>query len=104
MEVWARDTAGVAVLTCGIDEIVDLFDGQALVDEVADVVCDHGAAVRAGLRVAVAIAREGAKALPAEVVAAALAWCLSVAEYIEDVWNSVETYTSCGGSHPASRC
>lgn len=65
--------ASQALLLGAMDDGVNLGDVESLWDEVADVVCDHGAVVRAGLCVVVRVALEASKTLPAEVVAAVLA-------------------------------
>jgi hypothetical protein len=78
LEVRAGRAAGIAVLAGALDEGVDLGGGQVVVDEVGDVVRDHGAPVRARLCVVVVVARVWAETLPAEVVAAALACGMSV--------------------------
>lgn len=78
LDVRLWHTACLAVLTGTLDERVDLGDGEVVLDEVSDVVGDHGTPMRAGLCVVVGVAVVGAQALPAEVVAAALAWSMSV--------------------------
>jgi hypothetical protein len=65
---------GLTVLTGMLDKHVDLGDGEVVVDEVADVMGDHGTPVRAGLVMVVGVGVVRAETLPAEVMAAALAW------------------------------
>lgn len=70
-----RYTARVAVSPGLLYESVDLGIGQVIMDKIANVVGDHGRpAVRARLQVVICIAGEGPETLPAEVVAAALAF------------------------------
>lgn len=70
--------ASITVLTRVLEQGVDLVDVQVLVNKVADVVRDHGTTMRACLRVVIDTAFELAETLPAEVVAALLAYCVSV--------------------------
>jgi hypothetical protein len=78
LDIRSWRATSLAVLTGALDECVDLGDSEIVVDEVADVVGDHGTPVRAMLCMIVAVTVVLAQTLPAKVVAAALAWRWSV--------------------------
>jgi hypothetical protein len=65
-----RDTAGCTLSLRTLDDAVDLLLGEVVGHPVTYIVCDHRPTMGAGLGVIVGVAGEGAKALPAEVVAA----------------------------------
>jgi hypothetical protein len=56
LQIWLRNASNLAILTCTLDERVDLGNSQELIGEVADIVRDHGTAVRAGFCVVVGVA------------------------------------------------
>lgn len=65
-----RDAAGCTLSLRTLDDAVDLLFVEVVGHPVTYIVCDHRSTMGAGFGVVVGVAREGAEALPAEVVAA----------------------------------